>query len=247
MSIITIPKPNPNAKLQLLCLPFAGGGARSFLSWYKYLPDMELCPVAYPGREHRIKERPITEIDALLEELLSECRKVIRGDFAIFGHSMGSIVSYGLAKRLEEECDMHPKMLFVSAAAAPTRPLEEKNMLSLLSDDKFVKKLIERYDAIPDIILQDPSLMKIFMTIIRHDISIEEQYVTRYGPKAKPLSCDIMAFGGKGDIAVNQDHLMTWKNLTKGSLSTKIFPGDHFYLSQHPSLLFEEISKACFS
>lgn len=247
MSIITIPKPNPGAKLQLFCIPFAGGGTKTFFNWYKHLPDIELCLIAYPGREYRITELPITDIDVLLNTLLDECKNVIKTDFAIFGHSMGSIVSYGLARHLEKE-NIFPKLLFVSAAAAPTRVLKEENMLSLLPDNKFIKILIERYDGIPDIVLRDSDLMKLFLPMLRNDISIEEQYVKKYGSNdSDPISCDIVAFGGLDDIAIKEHHLMTWKNLTKGTFFNKMFPGTHFYLNEYTSLLLEEIYQMCFS
>jgi surfactin synthase thioesterase subunit len=247
MSIITIPKPNPDAKLQLFCIPFAGGGTKTFFNWYKHLPDIELCLIAYPGREYRITELPITDIDVLLNTLLDECKKVIRTEFAIFGHSMGSIVSYGLAQHLEK-ANIFPKLLFVSAAAAPTRVLEEKNMLSLLPDDQFIKILVERYDSIPDIVLHDSDLMKLFLPMLRNDISIEEQYVKKYGGQdIIPISCDIVACGGIDDIAIKEHHIITWKNLTKGIFSKKMFPGTHFYLNESTSLLLEEIYQMCFS
>jgi len=244
MSIIITPKPNSRAKLQLFCIPFAGGGTRTFLNWHQYLPDMELCLVSYPGRENRNTESPISNIDLLLEKLLQDCKKVIRTDFVIFGHSMGSIVGYGLAKKLENSM-IFPKLLFVSAAAAPVRALEEER-LSLLPDDQFISKLIERYDAIPQILLKEPELMKMFAPILRNDISLEEQYIEKYGQDNSPLYCDITAFGGEDDIAVKDHHLMTWKNLTKGFFSKKMFPGTHFYLNEYPHLLFDEIKKRCF-
>jgi medium-chain acyl-[acyl-carrier-protein] hydrolase len=244
MNLITIPNPNPSAKVQLFCFPFAGGGARTFLHWYKHLPSIELCLIAYPGREHRFKEKAITDIDLLLGLLMEECKKVIRTDFAIFGHSMGSIISYGLATKLEES-QIIPKHLFVSSAAAPTRTLKQETMLSLLPEDQFIQTLVERYNAIPDIILQDSGLMQIFATILRNDISLEEQYIKKYGAKINNthLSCNITAFGGVDDIAVKEKDLMTWKNLTQGKFNIKVLPGTHFYLNEHPDLLFQEIEK----
>lgn len=245
MSIIVIPKPNPQAKLQLLCVPFAGGGSRTFFNWYKHFPNMELCLIAYPGRENRVSEAPITDVDLLLETLFKECQKVIKKDFAIFGHSMGSIVGYGLAKKLEES-GIFPKSLFVSAAAAPKRVLEEEK-LSLLPDHEFISMLIERYDAIPKIVLKEPDLIKMFIPILRTDIAIEEQYIEKHGLDSKPLFCDITAFGGENDIFIKDYHLMTWEKLTKGSFFKKMFPGTHFYLNEHPILLFDEINKRFFA
>lgn len=248
MSIIIVPKPNPDAKLQMICVPFAGGGARAFLNWHKHLPDIEMCLVSYPGREDRIKEAPIQDVTTLLDILVEDCKNVIRKDFVIFGHSMGSIVSYGLAKKLEE-IQLIPRLLCVSAAAAPTRYLEKDKMLSLLPDEKFIKELVERYKAIPDIILQDSNLMNMFIPMLRNDISIEEQYIIKYGSKDREgsprLSCDVAAFGGVNDVAISKSHLLTWKNLTLGSFFMKMFPGGHFYLNESPAVLFKELLKMC--
>jgi len=246
MSIITIPKPNPNAKMQLLCLPFAGGGSRFFFNWHKELPNFEICLVSYPGREHRMAETAITDVDILIDVLFEACRKIINKDFVIFGHSMGSIVSYGLTKKLELS-KIIPHLLLVSSAAAPNRPLKKENMLSLLPDDKFINLLVKRYNAIPEIILKDSNLMKLFAPILRNDISIEEQYISRHGQNTVPLLCNLRAFGGIDDMAVNKYHLMTWKDLTKGTFAIKMFPGGHFYLNENSALLFQEISKECSS
>jgi len=48
-------RPNPAARVRLLCLPFAGGGASSYRIWPNYLPlTVEVCaaqPPGGPGRE----------------------------------------------------------------------------------------------------------------------------------------------------------------------------------------------------
>lgn len=238
-SIIYIPKPNPNAKIQLFCIPYAGGSTRAFYNWL-HLSEIEFCLIAYPGREYRVSEEPILDIDIMLQTIFDECKKVITKDFAIFGHSMGSIIGYGLAEKLERSKTI-AQCLFVSAAAAPRRYLNEDNMLSLLPDDKFIQILVERYSAIPDRVLKDNDLMEMFVKIMRTDISLEEQYIRKYSTNCTPLSCDIVAFGGAEDLAVTESSLTTWESLTIGHFIKKMFPGTHFYLKEYPELLFKEI------
>ena len=241
-SIIYIPKLNPKAKMQLLCIPYAGGSTRDFYDWIPRFPDIEFGLIAYPGRGHRISEKPILDINEMLQTIFDECKKVITKEFAIFGHSMGSILSYGLAKRLEQS-NFVAKCLFVSAAAAPTRYINESNTLSLLPDDEFIRVLVERYSAIPKQILKDKELIKMFVKIMRADISLEEQYIKKCTVETcNPISSDIAAFGGLDDTAVTDHALSTWSPLTTGSFSKKMFPGTHFYLKEYPELLFKEIS-----
>lgn len=240
-SIIYIPKLNPKAKIQLLCIPYAGGSTRDFYDWLPHLPNIELGLIAYPGRGHRVSEKPILDIDIMLQTIFDECKKVITKDFAIFGHSMGSIIAYGLAKKLEQS-KFIAKCLFVSAAAAPTRYINETNTLSLLPDDKFVQILVERYSAIPEKVLQDKELMKMFIKIMRTDISLEEQYIKKSNIKnCTPISSDIVAFGGLDDSEVTESTLETWNPLTTGKFSKTMFPGAHFYLKEYPELLFKEL------
>jgi hypothetical protein len=43
-------KPNPQAHLRLVCLPYAGGGASLYRPWAALLPDtIELCAIQLPG------------------------------------------------------------------------------------------------------------------------------------------------------------------------------------------------------
>ncbi len=240
-SIIYIPKPNPNAKVQLFCIPYAGGSVSAFYNWSSNLPDIELGLIAYPGRYHRTNEKPIFDIELMLQTIFNDCKNLITKDFAIFGHSMGSIIGYGVAQKLEQ-AGMKPKCLFVSAASAPTRHMHKENQLSSLSDDDFVRVLIERYNAIPEKIVHDRELMKIFLPLLRADISLEEQFIEKYDVKNGPkLSCDLTAFGGLMDVEVTDDLLSTWEPLTTGDFKKKMFPGTHFYLNEHPDLLFKEI------
>jgi surfactin synthase thioesterase subunit len=45
-------------KLKLFCVPYAGGSAKTFLGWKKWLdPGIELIPVELAGRGARVKDQ----------------------------------------------------------------------------------------------------------------------------------------------------------------------------------------------
>src|SRR4051812_38568638 len=94
-------RPNPAARLRLFCFPFAGGGASAFRLWSQGLPlTVDVCPVQPPGRETRFREPAYTRLPPLVTALADALRPHFDRPFAFFGHSMGAIVAFELAREL---------------------------------------------------------------------------------------------------------------------------------------------------
>ena len=97
-------RPNPQASLRLFCFPYAGGGATIFHGWAEHLPaTVEVHAAQLPGRGPRLCETPLTSIAAIVEQTLPEFRQRLDKPFALFGHSMGALIGFELARRLREE------------------------------------------------------------------------------------------------------------------------------------------------
>lgn len=62
-------KRNPQARLRLFCLPYAGGAAHIFRGWPEHLRTFfEVCAMQPPGRGSRMRERPFTSLMPLVRE-----------------------------------------------------------------------------------------------------------------------------------------------------------------------------------
>lgn len=232
---IKFPQPNPHAKMRLFCLPYAGAGASIFRLWPQLLPaHVEVAAFAFPGREMRRGEASISNLDILLEHLLEALTPYLDKPFAIFGHSMGSVIAYELAKKLEQK-KFQPQHLFVSGAAGPQVP-ERIRTLHLLSDKEFVEQLSARYNAIPDVLLKDEALLALILPILRADIQLLETYAYQEGAR---LNCPITAFGSYEDPEATLECIETWGKHTTATFNSKMFPGDHFYLNTHRELLLD--------
>ena len=76
-----------------------------FRTWSDGLPaDVEVCPVQLPGRGTRLMERPFTRLPPLVEALAQALVPLLDKPFAFFGHSLGALVSFELARRTAGAC-----------------------------------------------------------------------------------------------------------------------------------------------
>src|SRR5437763_149373 len=106
---LAVPKLNPRASLRLFCFPYAGGGASIFHRWSRSLPQsVDVCAVQYPGREHRWKEPPVTRLSDLVQALRQALAPYMDKPFVLYGHSMGGLVGFELARLLRKEGGPQP-------------------------------------------------------------------------------------------------------------------------------------------
>ena len=100
--------------LRLFCFPHAGGGAAAFKDWAERLPpSVVVVPMRPPRRRSRLNMADlVAALGDAIEPYLDE-------PFAFFGHSMGAIVAFELARLLRRRNRPLPRMLVASGARAP--------------------------------------------------------------------------------------------------------------------------------
>jgi len=218
--------PNPQAALRLFCFPYAGGSAAIFRKWVENLPQtIELCAVELPGRISHIQTSPLTRIEPLVDAIATALLPYLDKPFAFFGHSMGGLVSFELARLLRAKYSVQPVYLFISGRHAPqlrarTAPIHA------LPEPEFLAQL-RRLGGTPQAVLENAELMQILIPILRADFAVLENYTYTNEP---PLDCAIAAFGGLEDPEVSYTELEAWRDMTTSSFQLQMFPGDHFFL-----------------
>jgi medium-chain acyl-[acyl-carrier-protein] hydrolase len=238
-SWIAYRKPRPQARLRLFCFPYAGGGALMYRTWADGLPaDVEVCPIQLPGRGTRLLEPLVTQLSPLIQALAQALLPLLDKPFAFFGHSLGALVSFELARQLRREYGVQPVHLFVSASRAPQLP-HQGPPVHTLPDGDFLAEL-RRLNGTPKEVLEHEELMRIVLPVLRADFAVYETY--RYATEL-PLDCPISTFGGLRDRTVSQSDLAAWREQTSGSFSPRMFPGDHFFLHTTQPLLLRVLSQ----
>lgn len=234
-------KPNANAKLRLFCFPYAGGSAMSFQSWSKSLPrTVEVCPVQPPGRGDRLREQPFTELQPMVQAAAENLRPYFDMPFAFFGHSMGALISFEMARLLRREGRAQPQQLFLSGSNAPQLRSTGRHIHSLPAPELIEE--LRRLNGTPREVLEHPELMELLLPIIRADMAVCETYA--YTPEP-PLDSAISAFGGLQDLEVPREGVRAWHSHTRSSFAMWMFEGDHFFLHQALPQMLRIISESC--
>lgn len=236
---IMCPRSNQRARLRLFCFPYAGGAASVFNMWPDNLPpDVEVCPVQFPGREGRLREAPFTQLKPLVLALAQAIRPHLDKPFAFFGHSLGAMVGFELARQLRGENGPAPLHLFVSGSPAPQLP-RRRSAIHQLPEKEFIKELA-LINGTPAAVLHNVELMQLFLPILRADFAMHETY--RYAA-GEPLDCSLSAFGGLADSEVSRQDSEAWRDQTRGAFKLRMLPGDHFFLRSARTLLLQAISQ----
>ncbi|MBI5649974.1 MAG: thioesterase [Chloroflexi bacterium] len=236
---LQITRAAPRARLRLFCFPYSGGNAALFHAWQAELPaEIAVCPVQLPGRGARLAEPPFTQLAPLVRAVASALYDYFDQPFAFFGHSMGALLSFELARYLREHFQISPAHLIVSGHGAPQLP-DRNPPIHALPHAEFIAKLRE-FNGTPSQVLDNPELLEIILPVLRADFAICETY--RYEPRA-PLACPISAFGGVADAYVSRAELVAWRAQTNATFSARLLPGDHFFINTTRAALLHALAQ----
>lgn len=226
MSKWILPTNNEDAEYQLFCFPYAGSGAIKYLKWSQFLDKrIEMCPVLLPGREYKLGEPLISDYKMMVESIFEGIKdRLVKKKYSLFGHSMGSILAYELAKLIEKEDLPQPDVLFLSGS-----PLTGKNSSidwQEASDDDMAAYLVS-IGGTPKEVANDVNLRKVYFPILRSDHKLVSGY--HFAPKRLERGNLIHAFAAKDDEVVDVKYS---ENISVLSDNFKItyFSGGHFFV-----------------
>jgi surfactin synthase thioesterase subunit len=214
-------------RLRLFCLPYAGGGTSLYSTWNRRLPpEVQVCALPFPGREHLWQEGLLDRLEPLLKQLVRALEGRLDLPYALFGHSLGALVAFELARRLRQQYGTHPACLFFSGRQAP-HLAERLGPIHLLPTEEFIEQLRGRYDGIPQAIFENPEWLQFFLPVLRADMAVLETYQHKSG---SPFQCPIGVFGGLEDRLVGIEELEAWRVHTTGAFQLQLYPGGHFFI-----------------
>jgi len=219
--------PSPGAEAALVCFPHAGGAAGYYRPFSAALrPDIDVLAVQYPGRQNRWTEPLAGTVDQLVDDSVEALGPWAGRPLALFGHSMGAVVAYEVARRLTESGGP-PVTLMVSGSRGHD---DGRTREVHLRDDDGLMAEIRRLGGTDMRVLEDPEMRSLLLPTLRADYRAVETYRHTEGPR---LSCPVLALAGDSDPVASPAEMRHWADRTSARFDLHSFDGGHFYLTDH--------------
>lgn len=227
----------PYPRLRLFCL--GGGGASLYATWYRNVPaGVEVCPLQPPGRENREEEPPITRVPQMVESLAADLDPWMDRPFALFGHSIGALAMFELARRLRRQGRRGPDWLFVSGCPAPDEPYR-RPVVSHLPPREFWQAMHDHF-GMGTIVLENEDLQALLYPALRAEYELVETYKYEEEP---PLAIPLSVFGGTRDLETTPDELQAWNRHTSRWFRCRTLEGDHMFVKTQREALLSDLSR----
>ncbi|MEU3642791.1 alpha/beta fold hydrolase [Lentzea sp. NPDC034063] len=233
-SWLICPRPRPEAALRVVCVPYAGGGASAFWDWPDLLGDsVELWSAVLPGRERRFGEPAVTDAALIAAPLAEAIRREIGTPLVLFGHSMGGLLAFDVARRLGDQVEH----LFVSAAKAPH--LAFGGEPHLLDDDGLLDWMTT-LGGVPADLLAHKEMLGLLLPTLRADLTVCAGF---HGVR-DVIDVPVTAFAATDDPLATVADVAAWQHHTVAGFDLVVRPGGHFYLKDDPAAVTSVLRSA---
>ncbi|MGP3971959.1 thioesterase II family protein [Streptomyces sp. 6N223] len=228
--------PSNDSGARLACFPHAGGSASYYFPLSQSLaPGIETLALQYPGRQDRRAEGCVESLAALADGAYAALRDTPRDrPLVFFGHSMGSILAFEVARRFQDQGGRGPDWMIASGYPAPSR-LRGGGVH--LRDDAGVLDELRQAGGTDPAWLEDEDLVATILPATRGDYTAIETHPR----SAARLTCPITMLVGDTDHHTTTAEADAWRDHTTASFELNVFSGGHFYLDQHGPELVETI------
>jgi len=224
---------------RLLCLHHAGGNGAFYASWAADLAGTcEVWTANLPGRRARSLEPLVTDADILVAELADAAEALLDRPLAIFGHSMGALLGYEVARELRRRERPPLSALVVSACRAPHLRTHGQ---PVPRGDAELAGLLRSWGGTPPELLEDEEFLGLVLPPFRADILLCDAY--RYQP-GSPLDTPLTALAAADDDVASVHDVAAWSALSTRWRGVHVFAGGHFYLVPPRRLVLDVIARA---
>lgn len=208
----------------LLIFPHAGAGPNHYRRLGQaVLGRLRPFLVHLPGRETRLDDAPAHDIGAVVQPLARAVTPLLASSFAFYGHSMGALVAFELARQLRRAYGVEPDHLVVSGHAAPRLPRAQAR--HQLADDDLWASVCALLGT-PAEVAADRQMRTMLLPALRADFEVCETYRYRSEPA---LDCPISSFAGDHDEEAPPSTMAGWAAETRSTFRQETIPGDHFF------------------
>ncbi|MFJ3927866.1 thioesterase II family protein [Streptomyces sp. NPDC090022] len=209
-----------------MCFAHAGAGVSAFHRWPELVgPGVEVVPWLLPGRDRRRREPRVVSREGLLTELAGVAGAVAGRPYALYGHSLGGLVAYTLARGAPEVGLPAPALLAVGALPPPD------GVAALigggeLAEDELVG-VLRGFGAVPEDVTPGDVWHRSVLPVLRDDLRLA---TALRGAAAGPVGVPVLAVAGREDPLGRPEAVAGWRRWTTERFVHRTVPGGHFFV-----------------
>jgi len=221
-----------STRLQLFCFRHAGGSGAAFFGWQNRLgPSVDVVPLELP--------RQCLTMTELADLLLADLTPLPRTPFAFYGHSMGALVAYHVARLLLQRTAEMPQRLLVGSFPAPHLRHGLAGAAEL--PDERLLATAAGIDGLPATLRDDASWRTCTARSLRADLAVCA--TGQVHDTAVPLPCPIEVFVGTSDPLVRPRDAAAWAMHTDAGCRVHPMNGGHFFVRESKDDFFCRLSQ----
>ncbi|MFM9279570.1 thioesterase II family protein [Paenibacillus jiagnxiensis] len=227
-------------KIKLFCLPYAGGSAALYMKWKSFLhPSIHIVPIELAGRGKRYSEPFYSDIEQAVHDIYEKIKDELdKLPYALFGHSMGGLLAFEIAHKIQVQEHRAPKIIFLSGKNPPH--CQNHRFIHHLPNKELINEILEM-GGTPKEILQHNELLEILIPILRADFTLVENY--HCNKREEILDCDLVIMNGRQDNLTKNSDMKEWSRYTKREVRTYHIDGGHFFINEHLESVLNLIHK----
>jgi len=208
---------------QVVCFHDAGGSASLYNNWDKLVDErIQVITVELPGRGQASSALPFSNINEAVSKVTDALIPVLDKPFMFFGHSMGGLIAFEVARELRQRKQQLPYKLI--ASSTPQLSSYDKQALDPTVDDSVLEA---KFPYLSETNTPDTELRQMLKKLLRDDLKLLSTYEYEFQP---PMDCNIVGIHGKNDTTVSKKQVEMWRNECTLKFELIERDGDHHYL-----------------
>jgi surfactin synthase thioesterase subunit len=194
------------SRWQLVCLPWAGGTAYAYGALAGAMPEgWEVIAIDAPG--HGGRRGPLlADFDQLAAEFAAQVRQVATPAYALFGHSLGGLVAYRVARGLAAS-PLAPQALVLSACTPPEASVR-REPASVATRAGLARFLTDAGATHPDLIAH-PEFLDYLAPVLQADLRAAATFSE---PDDSPLALPALLLAGTRDEQASAPAVARWQS-----------------------------------
>ncbi|MEU9731514.1 alpha/beta fold hydrolase [Streptomyces sp. NPDC048002] len=212
--------------MKLYCFPHAGAGTSAFGAWPELLGDsVRPVPVLLPGRGVRRREHRVTDVRALLADLDRYDLPAAGEPYVLYGHSLGGLIAYTLARSLEKAGRPGPALVVVGACPPPDAHSALADACEL-PDDRLLD-VLRTFGAVDADTPRGGIWERTALGVIRDDLRLAREL---RGAADGPLTAPLLTVAGTEDPIAGPEVMAGWRAWAAGFHAGRTVTGDHQFV-----------------